>query len=71
MQQPFPRTTRDFNELFQQYARERKPYAAFELLTVMNQTGTPKDVYTYNAILNVCALGPLEDKVAFLSSLFH
>ena len=64
--QPAPRTTREFNVLFQQYAKERNPSAAFELLDAMNQTGSRKDIYTYNALLNVCALGPLEGKVRCL-----
>ena len=58
-----PTTTREFNVLFQQYAKERNPSSAFELLEAMNRSGINRDIYTYNAILNVCARGPLPDEV--------
>jgi pentatricopeptide repeat protein len=58
-----PATPREFNVLLQSHAKARNPAAAFELLDTMDRLGVPKDIYTYNAILNACASGPLEDKV--------
>ncbi len=58
-----PTTPREFNVLLQSYAKARNPAAAFELFNTMERLGVSKDIYTYNAILNACASGPLEDKV--------